>query len=89
MNRSDVQRAPQSAAPALDQTPSSKHDAATSIASKAGIQSGAEPGDHVCTDACTHEGATKGKSTSPSTPGAVKPAPAAAKSGNDATGRKG
>ena len=68
-------------------TPSSKYDAAASDASKTGTQSGALPNDHVCTDACTHEGATKGKSTSPSAQEADKAVPAAAKSGNDATAR--
>lgn len=63
MNKSDVQRTPQSARPTQDQTPSSKRGATTSPVSKAGSQSGALSSDHVCTDACTHEGATKGNAT--------------------------
>jgi len=87
MNKPDVQRTPQSATPIQDQALSPKHGAAPSAASKAGNQSGALPGDHVCTDACTHEGATKGKSTTTSAPHGAKPVPAAAKGSNDSTAR--
>lgn len=85
MNKSDVQGSPRGAATAQDQTPNSKYGAAASSASKAGSPSGALPSDHVCTDACTHEGATRGKSTSPVAPGAGKVQPAAARGGNDST----
>lgn len=83
MNKSDVQGSPQSAAPTQDQTPTPKE----SGVSRTGTQSRALPSDHVCTDAYTHEGATKGESTSPAAPGAGKMQPAAAKGGSDSTAR--
>ena len=88
LNKSDLQRVPKSATPAHDRTPSSKRGAMASTVLKLGSQSGAVPSDHVCADACTHEGATKGKSTSPSAPGTVKAVPPAAKGGNESTARR-
>lgn len=90
MDKSDVKRGLDGAAPAQGQAPNSKHAQAESATAKPASHSGADQrSDHVCTDACTHEGATKGKATTTSSaPGPMKVTPPAAKGSNESAGRR-
>jgi hypothetical protein len=88
MNKSDVRAGPERGAAAQAHTLGIKHGAAASPAGKPGSQLGAGSSDHVCTDACTHEGATQGKSNSSVAPGAPMPMPDAAKASHESTARR-
>ena len=87
MNQPHVQHSAQSAAHGQDQTDVSEHNAAGYSSSKAAAKPEAEFKAHVCTDACTHEGATKGSATSFEKSAAAKATPGAPKSGYDAAAR--
>jgi len=86
MNKPDVLHSVQGAAHGQDQTGASKHGAGVSPSSKSAGKPETDPKAHVCTDACTHDGATKGVSTS-AEKSAAKAAAAAPKTGNDAATR--
>ena len=73
------------AAQVAGQNPASAPKTVASTSSKTTVGADAKLPSHVCTDACTHEGAAKGASAPVNTKGSATPAPTAAKVGEGAT----
>lgn len=87
MNKPGVHHSTQSAAPVREQTATSKQ-ATVLPSSKTAIKPNAELKVHVCTDACTHEGAATRASASSAESGAVDTVPSAVKTGSNAAARR-